>query len=194
MLLIKNSCFIKSTTSLIDMPKDNKIEIAFVGRSNVGKSSLINDLCNQKIALTSSTPGKTRSINFFLINNSFYFVDLPGYGYAKITKSSKEEWPKMIGEYIEKRKNLKAILFLFDSRREPEDDDLMIIDWFRTLGRFKLLFVLTKSDKLNKSQINEKKLKISKIFNINENDINSYSVLKKTGRVELLKSIERNLF
>lgn len=190
MLLIKSSCFIKSATSLIDMPKDNKPEIAFVGRSNVGKSSLINDLCNKKIALTSSTPGKTRTINFFLINDSFYFVDLPGYGYAKINKDFKKEWPKMIQNYIEKRETLKTIIFLFDIRREPNEDDLLIFNWLNQLNKFNLFLILTKSDKLNKTQINEKKKEISKIFNIQEKDIICYSVLQKIGRIELLKKIE----
>ena len=117
---IKQSEFITSAVKQSQYPVDNRVEVAFVGRSNVGKSSIINALTNRrKLAKVSQTPGKTRLINFFLINNDFYLVDLPGYGYAKVSKKEKESWGKVIETYLNGREELKRVILLVDSRHKP---------------------------------------------------------------------------
>lgn len=190
MLKITKCEFLRSFTDYNKMPGDNKIEFAFVGKSNVGKSSLINDICGRKIAMTSSTPGKTQLINFFLINKSFYFVDLPGYGYSKTPKETRKEWPKMIEDYFVNREPLKAICFLLDIRRTPNEQDVFLIEWFAKVEDLKVIYILTKSDKLSKSDVNTQKKKIAAELKININDMICYSVPKKTGKMELLKKIE----
>ena len=150
---IKQADFIISAVNKEQYPKDNKIEIAFVGRSNVGKSSLINTLTNRrKLVKVSGTPGKTRQINFFLINNEFYFVDLPGYGYAKVSKQEKEKWGKIINTYLSNRKQLKKILLLLDCRRKPSEDDLAMYNWIKYYN-YDYIIVMTKIDKLKRSEI-----------------------------------------
>jgi len=190
MLKIKQCDFVRSYTDYNKMPRDNKIDIAFVGKSNVGKSSLINDICGRKIAMTSSTPGKTQLINFFLINKSFYFVDLPGYGYSKTPKETRKEWPKMIEDYIVNREMLNAICFLHDIRRTPNEQDIFLNEWFAKVEGLKVIYVLTKSDKLSKSDVNMQKKKIAESLKINADDMICYSVPKKSGKMELLKKIE----
>ncbi len=136
-----------------DMPAPDKPEYAFIGRSNVGKSSLINMLTQHKsLAKTSSSPGKTQTVNHFLIEKSWYLVDLPGYGYAKVSKKSREEWQKMIKHYFQKRENLICLCLLIDSRHEPQQADLDFAVW---LGELEIPFVLvfTKSDKLGASSV-----------------------------------------
>ena len=124
---IKQSEFITSAVKPDQYPTDNRLEIAFVGRSNVGKSSLINSLTNRrKLVKVSRTPGKTRLVNFFLINNDFYFVDLPGYGYAKVSRVEKETWGKFIETYLVNRSQLKRIILLVDCRHKPTEDDKII--------------------------------------------------------------------
>ncbi|MDD5571785.1 MAG: ribosome biogenesis GTP-binding protein YihA/YsxC [Bacteroidales bacterium] len=154
-MLIKSAEFIKSATDVSNCPKNNLPEYAFIGRSNVGKSSLINMLVNKKnLAKTSTTPGKTQFINYFLINSEFYFVDLPGYGFAKVSKQIKEKWEGMIKNYILKREKLAIIFILIDSRIEPQQSDLRFLEW---LGKNKIKFVLlyTKADKLKKQELRE---------------------------------------
>lgn len=136
-----------------DMPAPNLPEYAFIGRSNVGKSSLINMLTGHKsLAKTSSSPGKTQTVNHFLIEKSWYLVDLPGYGYAKVSKSSREEWQKMIRHYFKKRENLMCVFLLIDGRHEPLKADLDFAVW---LGELEIPFVLvfTKGDKLGASSL-----------------------------------------
>ncbi|MBN2545006.1 MAG: YihA family ribosome biogenesis GTP-binding protein [Spirochaetes bacterium] len=188
---IKKSEFYKSFIDYKKIPEHNKIELAFVGRSNVGKSSLINDVCGRKIAMTSSTPGKTQLINFFFINNSFYFVDLPGYGYSKSSKDVRKKWPKMIEDYLVYRKQLKTIIFLLDIRRIPNEHDIFLKEWFEKIEGLKVIYILTKSDKLSKSDINNQIKKISAHLNINLSDMICYSVPKKTGKAEFLKKLEK---
>ncbi len=131
-------------------PTDDIPEIALAGRSNVGKSSLINGLLNRKsFARTSQTPGKTRTINFYLINEEFFFVDLPGYGYAKVAKSEKEKWGEVMERYLSDRKELCSILLLVDVRHEPTDDDKMMYDWIKYFG-YNCIVVATKADKISK--------------------------------------------
>ncbi|HTI60590.1 ribosome biogenesis GTP-binding protein YihA/YsxC [Mucilaginibacter sp.] len=146
-MIVKSAEFICSNTQISKLPPPVKPEYAFIGRSNVGKSSLINMLTGKKgLAKTSQTPGKTQLINHFLINENWYLVDLPGYGYARISKSKKEDWNKFIRTYLDKRESLQCVMVLIDSRLEPQKIDLEFCNW---LGEKGLPFVLvfTKADK-----------------------------------------------
>lgn len=145
---IKQADYVISSPSVDKCPKPDKPEFAFIGRSNVGKSSLINMLTGrQSLAKTSATPGKTQLINHFIINRKWYLVDLPGYGYAKISQSQRKKWEKMIEEYLRKRENLLNIFVLIDSRHSPQKIDIQFIN---TLGEWQLPFsiVFTKADKV----------------------------------------------
>jgi GTP-binding protein len=146
-MIVKSAEFICSNTQISKLPPPVKPEYAFIGRSNVGKSSLINMLTGKKgLAKTSQTPGKTQLINHFLINDSWYIVDLPGYGYARASKSKKADWDKFIHTYLDKRESLQCVLVLIDSRLEPQKIDLAFCNW---LGEKGLAFILvfTKADK-----------------------------------------------
>ncbi|GAB3199900.1 GTP-binding protein [Pontibacter aydingkolensis] len=144
---IKEAKFLMSNTKVEECPAPDKPEYAFIGRSNVGKSSLINMLTGQKgLAKTSSSPGKTQLINHFLINNSWYLVDLPGYGYAKVSKESREKWRKMINYYFLKRENLTCVFVLIDSRHEPLKQDLEFTEYLGKMG-VPFVIVFTKLDK-----------------------------------------------
>jgi GTP-binding protein len=144
---IKEAKFLMSNTQVEQCPAPDKPEYAFIGRSNVGKSSLINMLTGQKgLAKTSSSPGKTQLINHFLINNSWYLVDLPGYGYAKVSKDSREQWRRMINYYFQKRENLTCVFVLIDSRHEPLKQDLEFINYLGNMG-VPFVIVFTKLDK-----------------------------------------------
>lgn len=133
-------------------PEPNLPEIAFAGRSNVGKSSFINSLVNRKaLARTSGKPGKTRTINFYNVNDEFRLVDLPGYGYAKVSKEEKEKWGYIIEEYLNNRENLVEVIQLVDIRHSPTKEDIMMHNWLKTYG-FKGLVIATKSDKINKNK------------------------------------------
>ncbi|ARS34027.1 ribosome biogenesis GTP-binding protein YihA/YsxC [Pontibacter actiniarum] len=146
-MIIKEAKFLMSNTKVEACPTPDKPEYAFIGRSNVGKSSLINMLTEQKkLAKTSSQPGKTQLINHFLINNEWYLVDLPGYGYAKVSKSSREEWRRMINFYFQKRENLTCVFVLVDARHEPLQPDLDFINHLGTMG-VPFVIVFTKVDK-----------------------------------------------
>lgn len=152
-MIIKSAEFIVSNQEVDKCPQTDLPEYAFIGRSNVGKSSLINMLTNhKKLAKTSSTPGKTQLINHFLINEEWHLVDLPGYGFAKTSKKAREQWGQMIHKYLIKRKNLRCTFILIDIRLEPQKIDLDFIEW---LGINHLPFVIlfTKSDKLNKHNL-----------------------------------------
>ena len=150
---IKSAEFLASNTTYEKCPKPDLPEYAFIGRSNVGKSSLINMLTNRKsLAKTSATPGKTQLINHFIINEKWYLVDLPGYGFAKTSKDNKAAWDKMIRDYLEKRMNLMTIFVLIDIRHEPQKVDVKFINW---LGEKAIPFVIvfTKSDKISKQLV-----------------------------------------
>ena len=144
--------FYKSVFKKASLPTGQIPEIAFSGRSNVGKSSLINTLINRKgIAKTSSTPGRTQSINFIDINDSLYFVDLPGYGYARVPDSVKKDWQHLIEGYLEKRENLKLVILIIDSRRDPREEEAQFADWLKLNG-ISYAVVITKIDKLKKGK------------------------------------------
>ena len=152
-MIIKNAEFMQSVTDWRKCPPATMPEYAFIGRSNVGKSSLINMLVNnKKLAKTSSKPGKTQTINHFLINKEWYLVDLPGYGYASISKAMREKWQKMISDYLLKRENLQVIFVLIDSRLEPQKIDL---EFIHNLGEKGVPFsiIFTKTDKLSKTAL-----------------------------------------
>lgn len=172
-------------------PEEIKPEIAFVGKSNVGKSSLINAMINRKaLARTSSSPGKTRTINFYNVEELLYFVDLPGYGYAKISKSESEKWGKMIESYLIQRKQLKYIILLVDIRHEPGENDILMYEWLKHYN-YNLIIVATKSDKLKRSQINKHISAIKNKLNLsNENIIIPFSSETKDGKDQLWEIIE----
>lgn len=144
--------FLKSAFQEKHYPPPDKPEIAFAGRSNVGKSTLINVLVNRKgIARTSSKPGRTQALNFFCVENRFYLVDLPGYGYARVPLTVKKSWGKMVETYLKKRLNLKAVLVILDIRRDPNIGDKDLLNWLKKY-EIAVILVLTKSDKLSKSR------------------------------------------
>ncbi|MEA5007379.1 ribosome biogenesis GTP-binding protein YihA/YsxC [Clostridium tyrobutyricum] len=188
---IKQAEFIISAVKKNQYPNDNFKEIAFVGRSNVGKSSLINTIVNRrKLVKVSSSPGKTRLVNFFMINNEFYFVDLPGYGYAKVSKSEKDKWSKIIETYLVGRHQLKAIVLLVDSRHKPTNDDIMMYKWIEYY-KYKILIVATKIDKISKNQLNKNLDIIRNSFGLKPDyKILTFSSLKKQGKEDLLNEIE----
>ena len=141
--------FVNSVYADHQLPDDNLPEIAFAGRSNVGKSSLINALAGRKgLVKVSAKPGKTQSLNFFLCNTAFYLVDLPGYGFARVSKSLQDSWQNLITRYLENRKNLKCVVVILDIRHTPKELDLQLIDWLRQRG-LPFLPVYTKADKLS---------------------------------------------
>lgn len=149
---IKYVQFLESNSEARQLRKPDKPEFAFVGRSNVGKSSLINTLCGRKeLAHTSSTPGKTQLINHFMVNNEWYLVDLPGYGYAKVSKTQRKKFERMIADYTLLRTNLMTVFVLVDSRLEPQDADLEFIEFLGVSG-IPLAIIFTKMDKLNQSE------------------------------------------
>ena len=161
-MIVKSAEFICSNTQVSKLPPPVKPEYAFIGRSNVGKSSLINMLTGKKgLAKTSQTPGKTQLINHFLINDDWYIVDLPGYGYARISKSKKEDWNKFIRTYLDKRESLQCVMVLIDSRLEPQKIDIEFCNW---LGEKGLSFVLvfTKADKQSSIKTDQNVAKFKK--------------------------------
>jgi GTP-binding protein len=152
-MLIKEAIFVISNQNIYKCPKPDLPEYAFIGRSNVGKSSLINMLtANNSLAKTSSTPGKTKLINHFLINKTWYIVDLPGYGYARSSKKDRSNWQRMIEDYIETRENLMTTFVLVDSRIEPQKKDIAFIEWMGTM-QLPFVIVFTKTDKITPNQL-----------------------------------------
>lgn len=187
---IKQSEFIISAVKRNQYPVDNRAEIAFVGRSNVGKSSIINSLTNRKkLAKVSSTPGKTRLVNFFLINNDFYLVDLPGYGYAKVSKAEKDSWGKTIEMYLTGRDQLKRIVLLVDSRHKPTGDDVMMYEWAKHFG-YDVVVVATKSDKLKNSEFKKNEKVIRETLKLADDDkLYFFSSLNKKGIENLIDNL-----
>ena len=190
---IKQSEFIISAVKPAQYPTDNLVEYAFIGRSNVGKSSLINTLTNRrKLVKVSGTPGKTRLINFFLINNNCYFVDLPGYGYAKVSKTEQAKWGKMMEDYLIQRPQLQKVALLVDCRRKPSKDDLLMYGWIKHFG-YEVVIVATKKDKLNRTELMNGNKLIRETLQLEPSEeIINISSLKKTGVKELLGNIFKN--
>jgi len=194
-MIIKKSEIIAVTAGRSQYPSDDKKELAFAGRSNVGKSSLINMLTGRKkLAKVSGNPGKTRTINFYEINGEFRIADLPGYGYAKVSKSVSESWGKMMGEYFRNRNSLVRVILLVDIRHEPTKQDVEMYDYLKFYGLDGTV-VATKSDKISRNQIEKSKSTIRKKLGMSQTDkIICISSLKKTGYDELLDEIENLIF
>lgn len=184
--ILETVCGITST-----LPKNEYPEIAFAGKSNVGKSSLINALMNRKsLARTSASPGKTQTINFYRINKSLYYVDLPGYGYAKVSEEIKAKWGKMIENYLDSSKQLKAVFLLVDIRHEPSSNDKMMYSWIKEHG-FNPVIIATKLDKIKRSQVSKHIKMLKDGFEIKgEAKIFPFSSLSKQGKEEILREIE----
>ena len=182
--------FLTGAVSCKQYPDSVCPELAFVGRSNVGKSSLINSLLNRKkLVKTSQTPGKTQEINFFKVNNDFVFADLPGYGFAKVPQSVQRRWKKMIEDYLLTRETLLAVIFIIDLRRSPSPLDLNLKSWLEARG-VEYLLVGTKVDKLSQSEIKKQKNKLNlAYFDGGEGEILVYSSKSSRGRKELWREI-----
>ena len=190
-MTIRSSEFICSAVKPSQYPPDGVSEIAFTGRSNVGKSSLINLLLNRrKLAKVSSSPGKTRTINFYIINGSFRLVDLPGYGYAKVSRKESEEWGSMMESYLSGRPGLLKVVQLVDSRHAPTAQDKQMYDYLRYYGLDGVV-AATKADKLSKNELTKNLAVIRKELELSSSDILiPVSVLNRTGNEELLSVME----
>ena len=190
---IKKAEFVISSPSVIQCPKDTKPEYAFIGRSNVGKSSLINMLCQRKgLAKTSATPGKTQLINYFIVNNNWYLVDLPGYGYAKLSKTMRNKLEQMISSYILQRKQLVNVFVLIDIRHEQQQIDREFVDWLGMSG-IPFCIVFTKADKIGpvKAKQNAEAWMKKMLDTWEETPLYFItSAEKRTGRDEVLDYIE----
>lgn len=174
------------------LPENIHPEVAFAGKSNVGKSSLINGLMNRKsLARTSAQPGKTQTINYYNINDAIYFVDLPGYGYARANEQAKAQWGKMIENYLHTSKQLKAVFLLIDIRHAPGNNDVLMYDWILKNG-FHPIIIATKLDKINRSQI-QKQLKLIRttLGASGETVIIPFSATSKQGREEIYEVIDQ---
>lgn len=185
---ITSAEFVKSAFARKDWPNDGRPEIAFLGRSNVGKSSLLNSLLQRRsLARTSNTPGRTQSINYFLINDRFYFVDLPGYGFAKVSKAMRAGWGAMAEDYLSQRDELALCIQLIDARHDPTNLDLQLNEWLLFHGR-KHLVVATKSDKLSANELNKQLRKIEK--DVARSTVLPYSSQTGKGRDAVWAAIE----
>ena len=194
-LKISSAEFALGVANLRQLPKDGVREIAFLGRSNVGKSSLINKLCNRKsLARSSSDPGKTRELNYYLINKELYFVDLPGYGYAKVPDQIRSSWGKLIEQYLKSRQQLTLVVQLIDSRHEPTELDMMMVGW---LDYYSIPFavVLTKADKLPRSKMpNYLKSAAERFVSFTHyKGVIPFSSMTGEGKPELLQVISQQL-
>ena len=188
-----NAKFIKSASNKAEFIEDELPQIAIVGRSNVGKSSLINLLTNNsKMAKTSSTPGRTRLVNYFNINNQFYLVDLPGYGYHKASKSIADAWDAVMNDYFVDNEKLKLVFVLLDSRIEPTELDKQMIDYLAE-HEIPAVIILTKTDKISRSELFLNMSKISKAIRFNKDLIIATSALKKQGVDRIEKLIDEYL-
>ena len=186
---LETVCGITST-----LPQNTRPEIAFAGKSNVGKSSLINALMNRKsFARISATPGKTQTINFYNINDEIYLVDLPGYGYAKVSQKEKENWGKMIEKYLHTSKQLQAVFLLIDIRHEPSANDEMMYDWIVSQGCHPII-IATKMDKLKRSQVSKHiKMVRQGLGLLPETRLIPFSSVTKQGREEIWNLVEREI-
>lgn len=192
-MIVRSTEFVKSATKPANYPEGDLPEIAFAGRSNVGKSSLINVLVNRKgLVRTSSTPGRTQLINFFAINGDFSLVDLPGYGFAKVPLSVKKEWGPMMRTYLSRRSNLRGVVLLFDIRRIPREEDLELLDW---LEEFEVptIPVITKADKIGRGQRDRQIRPILEATGLPRDAFTLFSSVTREGRDEIWERIEEAL-
>jgi GTP-binding protein len=188
---ITSAEFVKSAFTESDWPVATLPEIAFMGRSNVGKSSLLNSLLAKRgLARTSSTPGRTQSLNFFLLNARFYFVDLPGFGYARVPKTLRLEWGEMVTSYLAKRRQLVLSMHIVDSRHEPTNLDLQLEEWLTHAAKPRLI-VATKSDKLSNNELKASLGRIERVFPADR--VIAYSAKTGRGRNEVWQAIEAAL-
>lgn len=183
--------FVTSAVRKSQYPEDKKAEFLMIGRSNVGKSSFINTLVNRKnIARISSIPGKTQTLNFFLINDNFYLVDVPGYGFAKVSKSLKNKFGVIIEDYLKDRKNLKMVFMLVDFRHKPTNDDVLMYDYLKYY-KIPVTIIATKSDKVSKNSYMKNEKIIRETLNLDENDdIILFSSVSKLGKQDVYQKIE----
>ena len=187
---IKKSEFIISAVTLSGMPDEGKCEFLFLGRSNVGKSSLINALTNRKsLARVSSNPGKTDTLNFYLLNDSFYLVDAPGYGYARVSKNKKETYGKMIEEYLNKRLSLKCSFLLVDFKIPPQENDIIMFNYLKEINKESYI-ILTKADKVKNKDYKKNLDNVLSSFEIDRNHVIVTSSEKKKGISNLLNLME----
>lgn len=189
-MIIKSAEFVKSAVKPEHYPAEVLPEIAFTGRSNVGKSSLINTLVNRKrLVKTSATPGRTQLINFFLINKTFSFVDLPGFGYAKVPDSVRRKWGPMIETYLSTRKTLKGVVLIMDVRRIPGIQELNFIEWLYYYNIPSML-ILTKADKLSKTKQLKQQVTIAKALSVDKDDLILFSAKSRLGKDAVWDAIE----
>lgn len=193
-MIIKEASLETVAVKSSQYPEDNMVEIAFAGRSNVGKSSLLNLLTNRKsLARVSGSPGKTRTINFYRINNRFRIVDLPGYGYAKVSKSMSKEWGPMMEEYLEKRQGLRKVIQLVDIRHAPSAQDIQMYEYLRHYGLDGIV-VATKADKVSNNEMQKCISVIRKNLQLGPEDkVIPVSALKRKGHDKLLSEMEKLL-
>jgi len=181
-MIIKSAEFITSAAKSHQYPSAILPEVAFAGRSNVGKSSLINTILNRKrLVKTSRTPGRTQLINFFEINKAFTFVDLPGYGYAKVPVSVKKTWGPMIEKYLSTRQALRGVVLIMDIRRIPGQEELNFMDWLYYY-RIPIVLILTKTDKLSKTKQKQQHQSIGKALGVDDNDLILFSAKSRFGK------------
>jgi GTP-binding protein len=186
---IKSASFIATAVRSSQYPSPEFVEIAFAGRSNVGKSSLINQLLQRKrLVKTSATPGRTQCVNFFLVNNAFYFVDLPGYGYAKVPANIQKRWGPMVEQYLKHRKSLKAVVLILDIRRIPNKEDLQLLSWLQHYD-MRGIIVLTKADKLTKNKRYQQIKKIAQELAISPEELVVFSSKSGEGKDGLWRRI-----
>lgn len=189
-MIIKSAEFVTSAVKPAHYPPEGLPEIAFAGRSNVGKSSLINTIVNRKrLVKTSSTPGRTQLLNFFNINERFVFVDLPGYGYAKVPDRVKKDWGKMIETYLSTRPTLKGVVLILDIRRNPGEEENSFIAWFHQQG-IPAVLVLTKVDKLSKTKQKKQIQSIGKALAIDPEELICFSSKTRLGLNNVWKAIK----
>jgi len=192
-LIVKHATFVKSAVKPAHYPPPELPEIAFAGRSNVGKSSLINVLVNRKsLVRTSSTPGRTQLINFFNVNDRFMLVDLPGYGFAKVPLAVKREWGPMMETYLSRRENLRGVVLIFDIRRTPVEEDLQMLGWLRSYGIAPIL-VVTKCDKVSKNEKAKQSALIARTLGVEKDELCFFSALSREGADGVWKRIEELL-
>jgi GTP-binding protein len=192
-MIVHSATFITSAPALASCPPAEWPEIAFAGRSNVGKSSLINCLLNRKgLVRTSSTPGRTQLLNYFSINEQLYFVDLPGYGFARAPRSVREKWQPMVHGYLRGRSSLRAVIWLLDVRRDPSKEDLQFLDWLEE-SEIPTIPVVTKIDKVSRNELGRRLAKISSSTGLPTDLFTPFSVLNRQGHTELWELISMAL-